>query len=158
MYCEDHMLRSYDVCKLITETVYSLYTLLPYLRSSPYMYVQSVCCFFNFNPSCHKNRHGKIPTGALLELKGNTSVQKYLNLPYLRFKYCHIPPKNPPSWAETNQMQREFIHPSIGNILCAECWCCLSSLLGYWAQSWTDHPPWHPDKMIWPPSWFFRWA
>ena len=28
-------------------------------------------------------------------------------------------------------------HPSIGTILCAECWCCLSSLLGYWAQSWT---------------------
>ena len=25
----------------------------------------------------------------------------------------------------------------IGTILCAEHWCCLSSLLGYWAQSWT---------------------
>ena len=25
----------------------------------------------------------------------------------------------------------------IGAILCAERWCCLSSLLGYWAQSWT---------------------
>ena len=24
----------------------------------------------------------------------------------------------------------------IGTILCAERWCCLSSLLGYWAQSW----------------------
>ena len=36
-------------------------------------------------------------------------------------------PVNPP---QTN-------HPSIGTILCAECWCCLSSLLlGYWAQSW----------------------
>ena len=30
-------------------------------------------------------------------------------------------------------------HPSIGTILCAECLCCLSSLLGYWAQSWTGH-------------------
>ena len=28
------------------------------------------------------------------------------------------------------------IHPSIGTILCAERWCCLNSLLGYWAQSW----------------------
>ena len=25
----------------------------------------------------------------------------------------------------------------IGTILCAEHWCCLSSLLGYWTQSWT---------------------
>ena len=29
------------------------------------------------------------------------------------------------------------IHPSIGTILFAERWCCLGSLLGYWAQSWT---------------------
>ena len=29
------------------------------------------------------------------------------------------------------------IHPSIGTILCAERWCCLSSLLDSWAQSWT---------------------
>ena len=25
----------------------------------------------------------------------------------------------------------------IGTILCAERWCCLSGLLGYWAHSWT---------------------
>ena len=31
------------------------------------------------------------------------------------------------------------IHPSIGTILYAERWCCLSSLLGYWAQSWMGH-------------------
>ena len=31
------------------------------------------------------------------------------------------------------------IHPSIGTILCAERWCCLSSLLGCWAQSWMGH-------------------
>ena len=30
----------------------------------------------------------------------------------------------------------EDIHQSIGTILCAERWCCQSSLLGYWAQSW----------------------
>ena len=29
------------------------------------------------------------------------------------------------------------IHPSIGTILCAERWCCLISVLDYWAQSWT---------------------
>ena len=28
------------------------------------------------------------------------------------------------------------IHPSIGTILCAKRWCCLNSLLDYWAQSW----------------------
>ena len=28
-----------------------------------------------------------------------------------------------------------YIHPSIGTILCAERWCCLISLLGYWTQS-----------------------
>ena len=26
---------------------------------------------------------------------------------------------------------------SIGTILCAERWCCRSSLLGYWVQYWT---------------------
>jgi len=31
------------------------------------------------------------------------------------------------------------IHPSIGTILCAERWSCLSSLLDYWEQSWTGH-------------------
>ena len=38
----------------------------------------------------------------------------------------------------------EQIHPSIGTILCAECWCCLSNLLGYWAQSWTGR---HSDTV-----------
>ena len=34
--------------------------------------------------------------------------------------------------------KRESIHhPSMGTILCAERRCCLSSLLGYWVQSWT---------------------
>ena len=32
----------------------------------------------------------------------------------------------------------------IGTILCAERWCCLSSLLGYGAQSWTGR---HPDTV-----------
>ena len=32
----------------------------------------------------------------------------------------------------------------IGTILCAERWCCLSSLLGYWAQSWMGH---HSDTV-----------
>ena len=32
----------------------------------------------------------------------------------------------------------------IGTILCAECWCCLSNLLGYWAQSWTGR---HSDTV-----------
>ena len=31
------------------------------------------------------------------------------------------------------------IHSSIGTILCAEHWCCLHTLLGYWAQSWMGH-------------------
>ena len=29
-----------------------------------------------------------------------------------------------------------IIHPSFGTILCAQRWCCLSRLLGYWTQSW----------------------
>ena len=36
------------------------------------------------------------------------------------------------------------IHPSIGTIFCAERWCCLSSLLGYWTQSWMGH---HSDTV-----------
>ena len=36
----------------------------------------------------------------------------------------------------------------IGTILCAERWCCLSSLLGYWAQSWTGR---HSDSI---PAWW----
>ena len=36
-----------------------------------------------------------------------------------------------------NCLGNRSIHPSIVTILCAERWCCLSSLLGYWAQSWT---------------------
>jgi len=36
------------------------------------------------------------------------------------------------------------IHPSIGTILWAENWCCLSSLLGCWAQSWTGR---HSDTV-----------
>ena len=36
------------------------------------------------------------------------------------------------------------IHPSIGTILCAEHSCCLSSLLGYWVQSWTGR---HSDTV-----------
>ena len=45
---------------------------------------------------------------------------------------------------------------SIGTILCAERWCCLSSLLGYWAQSWTGR---HSDAgysngSIIPGSWY----
>ena len=50
----------------------------------------------------------------------------------------------------------EDIHPSNGTILCAERWCCLSSLLGYWAQSWTGHHSQHrilewlnrPSKLV----------
>ena len=34
--------------------------------------------------------------------------------------------------------------PSIGTILCAGRWCCLSSLLDYWAQSWTGR---HSDTV-----------
>ena len=29
------------------------------------------------------------------------------------------------------------LNPYMWTILCAERWCCLRSLLGYWAQSWT---------------------
>ena len=32
----------------------------------------------------------------------------------------------------------------IGTILCAERWCCSSSLLGYWAHSWMGH---HSDTV-----------
>ena len=32
----------------------------------------------------------------------------------------------------------------IGTILCAECWCCLSSFLGYLTQSWTGR---HSDTV-----------
>ena len=33
--------------------------------------------------------------------------------------------------------QEEEEEDEIGTILCVERWCCLSSLLGYLAQSWT---------------------
>ena len=46
---------------------------------------------------------------------------------------------NPIGYA--NSVNHMIIHPSvrpsIGTILCAECWCCQSSVLGYWEQSWT---------------------
>ena len=41
--------------------------------------------------------------------------------------------------AQSTQHQEE-----IGTILCAECWCCLNSLLGYWAQSSTGR---HSDTV-----------
>ena len=37
-----------------------------------------------------------------------------------------------------------ILEEDIGTILCAERWCCLSSLLGYWAQSWTGR---HSDTV-----------
>ena len=40
------------------------------------------------------------------------------------------------------------IHPSTGTIPCAERWCCLSSLLGYWEQSWMGR---HSDRI--PANW-----
>ena len=42
-------------------------------------------------------------------------------------------------WGALDAMNEEsepLEEEEIGTILCAECWCCLSSLLGYWAQSW----------------------
>ena len=42
------------------------------------------------------------------------------------------------------QVHTHAHHPSMGTILCAERWCCLSSLLGYWGQSWTGH---HSDRV-----------
>ena len=48
------------------------------------------------------------------------------------------------------------IHPSIGTILCIEHWCLQSSVMGYWAQSWTSR---HSDAgysngSIIPASWY----
>ena len=42
-------------------------------------------------------------------------------------------------WEEgfTFKKQWESIHSSLVTKLCAEHWCCLSSFLGYWTQSWT---------------------
>ena len=37
-----------------------------------------------------------------------------------------------------------FHIPPIGTIHCAERWCCFSSLLGYWAQSWMGR---HSDTL-----------
>ena len=49
------------------------------------------------------------------------------------------------------------IHPFIGTILCAERWCCLSSsLMGYWAQSWTGchSDAGYSNGSIIPASWY----
>ena len=45
---------------------------------------------------------------------------------------------------EDDQSAQEREREEIGTILCAERWCCLSSLLGYWAQSWTGR---HSDTV-----------
>ena len=42
-------------------------------------------------------------------------------------------------YLEPQMIRHTLGYPSIGTILCAECWCCLSSLLGWWAQSWMGH-------------------
>ena len=48
---------------------------------------------------------------------------------------------------------RMHIHPSIGTILCAELWCCQSSLLGYWEQFWTGRYTDAEDALPVTPSW-----
>ena len=61
-------------------------------------------------------------------------------------------------WAAEQQMKRataevnlQTLHPSIGIVLCRERWCCQSSLLGYWAQSWMGHHSdagWSESKLV----------
>jgi len=44
------------------------------------------------------------------------------------------PSINPQHYDQAHAQEEEIL-----TILCAECWCCWSSLLGYWVQSWTGH-------------------
>ena len=48
------------------------------------------------------------------------------------------------SWYPVITARSYKVHPYIRTILCAERWCCLSSLLGYWTQSWTGR---HSDTV-----------
>ena len=53
-----------------------------------------------------------------------------------RVKSLLFMPSSFNNFLNTGTYGHPSIHPSIGTILCAERWCCLSSLIGYWAQSW----------------------
>ena len=63
-----------------------------------------------------------------------------------------LDPLDPFKPLDTLRLIRPFIpniimlggEEEIGTILCAERWCCPSSLLGYWAQSWTGR---HSDTV-----------
>ena len=78
---------------------------------------------------------GHAQTLAAVKLESSRLSQgwSFVNLPMSPWTFPMLPLRlqpAPPSPTST-------IHPSIGTIFCAERWCCLSSLLGYWVQSWT---------------------
>ena len=60
-----------------------------------------------------------------------------------------LPRAGHPSKLDDQARRRLIRRGEIGTILFAECWCCLSSLLSYWVQSWTGR---HYKRRI-PASW-----
>ena len=72
-----------------------------------------------------------IPTGVptfLISYKPSVCIKAVLEQTVLLHPLKH--------YLDNTSLQEE---EDIGTILCAEHWCCSSSLLGYWTQSWTGH-------------------
>ena len=60
-----------------------------------------------------KNGTVRCPPEHFCISQGNTSINKYLNLPYLHYKYCHMPPKRPLMGRSKSDAKRMAVYKSI---------------------------------------------
>ena len=95
-----------------------------------------------------------VAAGCLIAASMAVLLMQCLPFPESWHSFCR--PRKDDTLSRHDRGLNSSIHPSIGVILCTERLCCQSSLLGYWAQSWTGHHSntGYSNGSIIPASWY----